>query len=370
MTPCESNCACCQRHSVHIHSMLQRALGELNFYRKLLQMEPLTSADAFELSTDDTNNLQPASCQGSISRSAGLEAMPAEILDRIVQFVDGKSILSLCHSFPYYKYISTAMFNFAHRFPDEYYSPPDLWPDMYFPMLDDADSKPIDFPIQHLHAAGAYSRIISKHSGNFYIHCSENVLNYLGALPDVLSVRYGDASSTSGWVKFLCGLADAKKRIQSCTVNADLEFSCWPEIAIQLTRLRIQSLIWVAKVVLPIHVQEALPFISGLKYLEVALPTEIFQCNLSRCLELTEISFTQLLHFDDCEGLVHWILQQIKGSRIRKVWCKKLPLRAGHSCEFESLAITSDFLKHGWHTETRVDDGRVCFVYRGSSSVL
>ncbi|KAJ3234078.1 hypothetical protein HDU78_006044 [Chytriomyces hyalinus] len=223
-------------------------------------MEPLTSTDAFELSTDDTN-LQPALCQGSISRSAGLETMPAEILDRIVQCVDGKSILSLCHSLPYYKYISTAMFNFAHRCPDEYYAPPELWPDMYFPMFDNAESKAIDFPIQHLRAAGAYSRIISKYGGNFHIHCSENVLNYLGALPDVLSVHPGDNSSTSGWVKFLRGLADAKKRIQSLVVNADLEFSCWAEIAIQLTRLRIQSLTWIAKVVLPIHVQEALPFI-------------------------------------------------------------------------------------------------------------
>ncbi|KAJ3381985.1 hypothetical protein HDU80_001656, partial [Chytriomyces hyalinus] len=112
-------------------------------------MDPSTSVDALE-----TSNIKLTSCLGSITRSAAFETMPPEILVRIAQFVDSKSILPLCHSIPCYKYISAAMFDFAHRFPYKEYTLSKLWPDMYFPEILTFKTKWPDFPIEHMHAAG------------------------------------------------------------------------------------------------------------------------------------------------------------------------------------------------------------------------
>ncbi|KAJ3223987.1 hypothetical protein HDU78_011120, partial [Chytriomyces hyalinus] len=333
----------------------QRALGELNFYRQLLQLDPLTSMDAFR-----SSSIQPASCIGSFSRSAGLEMMPPEILDRIAQFVDSKSILPLCHSIPYYKYISTAMLDFAHRFPNERYTPSKLWPDMYFPIVPTAKSKKTKFPIQHLHAAKVYSRIISKHCGNVHVPCSMNVLNYLDALPDVVSVCPGDDSSCSGWTKFLHGLANANKQIISCTVDVASNLHDWCEVAHQLKQLQVQALIWNDEDYFPTGIEEALPFISGLTYLEVQVPGDIPDgASLSRCLDLEEISIALLL-YGDTEDLVERILEQIKGSHIRKVSCKIPPTTRYFkpTIVLDALeTILSEFLEHGWHKEHQ-SDGR------------
>ncbi|KAJ3233767.1 hypothetical protein HDU77_000542, partial [Chytriomyces hyalinus] len=234
-------------------------------------MGPLTSMDAFELSADHAI-VEPSACLGSITRSAAFEAMPPEILDRIVQYVGPDSILPLCHALPNYKYISAAMFDFAHRFPNEKYTPSKLWPDMYFPKFKNTESKTTEFPIQHMQAAGVYSRIISKHGGNVFVPCSKNVFNYLGALPEVLSVYPGDINTCSGWAAFLRQLADSNKRIRFCIVGIVQAYDIWAEVAHQLTRLPIQSLIWRDE--LPVVVQEALPRISGLEYLQVDRPRD------------------------------------------------------------------------------------------------
>ncbi|KAI8833632.1 hypothetical protein BJ741DRAFT_650550 [Chytriomyces cf. hyalinus JEL632] len=157
----------------------------LNFYRKLLQMGPLTSMDAFESSYKSTPR------QISITQSPAFETIPPDILDRIAQFVDADSILPLCHSMPYYKYIATAMFDYARRFPNDGYTPYELWPNMSLPMIETPESNIIDFPVKHVRAAGVYSSITSKKGGEINVPCSKNVLNYLGALPDVVSVNPG-----------------------------------------------------------------------------------------------------------------------------------------------------------------------------------
>ncbi|KAI8820349.1 hypothetical protein BJ741DRAFT_638968 [Chytriomyces cf. hyalinus JEL632] len=126
----------------------------------------------------DNAVVEPTSCQGSVTHSATFETMPPEILDCIIQFVGANLILPLCHSMPYYKYVSEAMFNFAHRFPNQRYRPYMLWPDMYLPGVPNEPSKTIDFPMQHLLAAAMYARIISKNGGNVHadlfqkIHCT------------------------------------------------------------------------------------------------------------------------------------------------------------------------------------------------------
>ncbi|KAI8820902.1 hypothetical protein BJ741DRAFT_637942 [Chytriomyces cf. hyalinus JEL632] len=354
---CTSHCACCQKHAVHAHSLQQRALDEINMYRKLLRMEPLTSM--YKLYTDDAK-AQPAPFLGSITRSAAIETMPPEVLDRIIQYVDVESIVSLCHAVPYYKYISAAMFEFGKQFPNEWYR--SLWPDVDFD-----ESAVIDFPIQQLRAAKAYLRIVVKYGGTVSIHSSMNLPKYIGALPDVLSVYPGDSRSCSVWAKFLCELADANKRIRTCvltrfyytgkapfTKSSDHSDKDWTQAAKQLTRLRIRSLI--VRYNLPDKVQEALPFISGLSYLEVDDPTDLHENNgLSRCLNLTEISFVRAPRSD----WVGCILRRIKGSRIQKVWCNR-PYQDSEVLE----PISSEFLRHGWHMKGRAADNKWCFAYR------
>ncbi|KAI8836493.1 hypothetical protein BJ741DRAFT_605703, partial [Chytriomyces cf. hyalinus JEL632] len=255
------------------------------------------------------------------------------------------------------------MFDFAHRFPNEHYTPYKLWPDMCFPIVTNIYSKTTEFPIQHLHAAGVYSRIVSKHGGNVNVPCSKNVLTYLGAFPDVLSVHSGGDFSGSGWAEFLRGLTDTNKRIRSCTFEVKSEYSCWVEAAHQLTRLEIQSLVWDTEYILPEEIQEALPFIPGLAYLELNIATDICENILSRCLTLKEISFTQLL-LEDSEDPVGCILRRIEGSRIQKVWCTGLSTQ-GFRWDPEGLeTLSSDFLKNGWHKEIHGDDEKVCFVHR------
>ncbi|KAJ3230223.1 hypothetical protein HDU77_001361, partial [Chytriomyces hyalinus] len=243
--------------------------------------------------------------------------MPPEILNRIAQFVDGRSILPLCHALPYYKYISAAMFEFVHRFPFEGYSPYGLWPDMRFPMLRSTDSEITEFPIQHLHAAAVYIRIVSKHGGIVYVPCSKNIVNYMGAMPDVVSVFLG--SDFSSWGPLLRGLADVKTRIRTCTVEVASADVLWGEIASSLKRLSIQSLVWEGNNRFPVEVLEVLPDISGLSYLELCNPMDINENSLSRCSDLKEISFSGLLSFVDGANQVEDILRRIRGSPIQKV---------------------------------------------------
>ncbi|KAJ3221183.1 hypothetical protein HDU81_010827 [Chytriomyces hyalinus] len=332
-----THCVCCQKHADYVQSLHQRALEELNFYRKLLQLDPLTSMGAFESSTDAAVD-EPTASPESITRSAALGTMPAEILDRIVQFVDDESIMPLCHAMPYYKYISAAMFDFALRFPDEYDTPSELWPDLFLPRIQNSESVLTDFQIQNVHAIGVYSRIVSKHGGTVNVPCAKNVFNFLGTFPDVVSVHPSLDSSRSGWAEFLRGLAEANKRIQSCTVEAVSSGEGWDEVAKQLTRLQIHSLIWIDDDGLPIEVQDALSDITGLTYLE----------------DLKEIAFTRLLP-EDSAGLVECILRRIEGSHVQRVWCEKLT--AGSLARHvETLdIITADFLQHGWHKETHDD---------------
>ncbi|TPX42346.1 hypothetical protein CcCBS67573_g10518, partial [Chytriomyces confervae] len=318
----------------------ERALDELNFYRKLLQMDPLTTMDAFELSSEIAVD-EPALCLGSVTRSASFEAMPPEILDRIVQFVDSDSILPLCHALPYYKYISTAMVNFAHRFPEEKYTPSKLWPDMHLPIHQSYMSEATDFPIQHLHAVGTYARIISKNSGNVHVPCSQHVLNYLGALPDVLSLCPGDSNYRSSvWVDFLRGLADSNKQIRSCEVDGDSGVSDneYDEVAEQMMRLQIQSLIFRDDFFPPIAILDALPFIKGLSYFATDVPGDCDENDfLSRCVDLKEIEFLRLLG-EEPVGQADYILQLIEGSRIQKVWCEK-PSPKRYKKESKALQI-------------------------------
>ncbi|KAI8835356.1 hypothetical protein BJ741DRAFT_607740, partial [Chytriomyces cf. hyalinus JEL632] len=355
MAQCPSRCACCLRHAVHIHSLHQRAINELNLYRKLLQMDPLTSVDE---SFADHAIVKPTPYLGSSPCSAAFQTMPVEILEHIVQYVGADSILPLCHALPNYKHVSTAMFDFANRFPNEKYTPSKLWPDMYFPKFKNTETNMTEFPIQHMHAVGAYARIISKHGGNVFVPCSKNVFNYLGALPDVLSVFPGDINTCSGWADFLRQLADASKRIRSCIVGDVQAYDIWAEVAHQLTRLPIQSLIWRDE--LPVIVQETLPRISGLRHLQVDRPIDVRENNsLSRCLHLEELSFARLMFFETAVGLVGRILRRIKGSRIRKVWCEKLSQDDRVNLTAWEM-ISSDFLEHGWRKEGgRTIDDRV-----------
>ncbi|KAJ3240614.1 hypothetical protein HDU77_011109 [Chytriomyces hyalinus] len=322
--------------------------------------------DAFESSSHAVIDAT-TTCHGSIARSAAaaaaFENMPPEILNRIVQFVDGESILPLCHALPYFKYISAAMLDFAHRFPNEYRRPSQLWPYMIIRKNQSNATNVTDFPIQHIHATRVYARIISMHGGHIFLPCIENVLNYLGAFPDTISVYADNDSSSEGCVEFLRQLADANKKIRFFVMGmTPLDEPEWDEVAHQLTRLSIKSIIWECGNCPPDEIWDALPFISGLSYLEMGLPHDTPEItDLAGCLDLTEISFTEVVR-NLKDGTVENIMELIKGSRIQKVWCD-VPLRRvwkeTYSEDFEILS--REFLKYGWDKEMHDDDERVCF---------
>ncbi|KAJ3380029.1 hypothetical protein HDU80_002238 [Chytriomyces hyalinus] len=143
--PCSACCPCCEAHAVREQHLQDAVLEEINLYRTLLRMEPLTSVAAFSIPSRISTPVipQPVSPQ--------FECMPSEILDRIASFVDGDSILTLCHSVPYFKYISKAM-------------------------LDGFD-------------------------------------NVVGALPDSLRVVIGDVKTGSGLSQFLSLVKESKKKL-------------------------------------------------------------------------------------------------------------------------------------------------------------
>ncbi|KAI8820348.1 hypothetical protein BJ741DRAFT_638967, partial [Chytriomyces cf. hyalinus JEL632] len=62
MTPCSSQCACCQRHADHVQSLHQRALDEINFYL-LPQATPSIKAMSQEQpTTSQSNTCMPLEC--------------------------------------------------------------------------------------------------------------------------------------------------------------------------------------------------------------------------------------------------------------------------------------------------------------------
>ncbi|TPX51976.1 hypothetical protein CcCBS67573_g09973 [Chytriomyces confervae] len=82
--------------------------------------------------------------------------------------------------------------------------------------------------------------------------------------------------ASSGWVEFLCGLADASKQILSCTVDVVSVFSgTRVDVAHHLTRLQIESLIWIDEGVLHIELQDAFPFVTVLLALKLKVPNDI-----------------------------------------------------------------------------------------------
>ncbi|KAJ3219318.1 hypothetical protein HDU81_000362 [Chytriomyces hyalinus] len=148
-------------------------------------MNPLTSLTAFsDLQSATATTHAVPTAHGHI-QCASFESMPPEIFDRIVSYVDHDSILRLCHSVPYYKYISKAMFEVSSVFPMEAAMPLNLWP--VFKILDDEMHKPL-IPLQHLYAVEVYSRVLSKHGGSAYIPCCVGINEFQHVLPDTLSI--------------------------------------------------------------------------------------------------------------------------------------------------------------------------------------
>ncbi|KAI9326712.1 hypothetical protein BDR26DRAFT_924240 [Obelidium mucronatum] len=136
----KTNCLCCQVSNQRI-SELQRnsnrekdilnetvanMLQELNSYRRLLHLEPLKNASAFE----DIKHFQADNSPPSNLAPLNLASLPREILDKIVRFIDSQSILPLCHAIKRLKPISEAIHDVQKTFKSHI---SDVWPDFYFP---------------------------------------------------------------------------------------------------------------------------------------------------------------------------------------------------------------------------------------------
>ncbi|KAJ3396350.1 hypothetical protein HDU80_009994 [Chytriomyces hyalinus] len=137
----------------------------LNSIRRLPQMPPL---EIFG-SSFVTQPVSLAPCLSTdtvLSKPATvviptLESMPPEILDLVASSVDGFSILRLCHTVRYYKYISQAMFDIGYPLTlqkSQKFVQLNFWPCAYLQQPSDCDVfATIPIPASHMHALQTYS---------------------------------------------------------------------------------------------------------------------------------------------------------------------------------------------------------------------
>ncbi|KAI9348644.1 hypothetical protein BDR26DRAFT_707314 [Obelidium mucronatum] len=97
-----------------------------------------------------------------------LQAMPTEIIDRIVSFVGSDSIMQLCHSLPELKHIYRCIYNVALAFPEFYCEGPEkLWPEFQFPCeIGYYSNKLLDIPVRHFYTIYSLTSLVSRYGGS------------------------------------------------------------------------------------------------------------------------------------------------------------------------------------------------------------
>ncbi|KAJ3286267.1 hypothetical protein HDU79_006613 [Rhizoclosmatium sp. JEL0117] len=128
---CQANCKCCIRSAAQLEIWKAEMLDEINMYRTLLKMPPQAMLSlSYPLLVDDTGAPQTTF---HVTKSS-LQHLPPEILNRIIGFTHGSSIMRLCHCFPQYLHLSKAIYDVAMCFPGYYLDPCQLWPTLEFPV--------------------------------------------------------------------------------------------------------------------------------------------------------------------------------------------------------------------------------------------
>ncbi|KAJ3229076.1 hypothetical protein HDU78_009269, partial [Chytriomyces hyalinus] len=354
-------------HLHRLRSVKVAMLGEINFYRKLLRLDPM-SLDAFSPPPSQLT-INPSFVSNTMMPTARFESMPPEILDRIASFVDGDSIVQLCHSMPYFKYISKAMLDLANVFPEDFEQPEDIRPTFHMPSVVLIANllwwEKLVIPTRHLYTLGMYSRVIARHGSYASVHCAVGLDDVLGALPDTLhiSCRYETLD------KSLYTLATAKKRILYLDIlkgPADLDQAALSRAVTRLSDLPLNALS-LKGATLPTEMYEALPTIVGLYCLQL----ESFgQCGgriLSKCANLNTVEFEHIELSPKLEEMVHEFIVSIRTSNIRKLsFVNALNSGSGSGGSDRVMArieITSMFAHRGWQRESSDGASDLTFVY-------
>ncbi|KAJ3219230.1 hypothetical protein HDU81_000370, partial [Chytriomyces hyalinus] len=329
-------------------------LGEINFYRKLLRLDPM-SLDDFSPPPSQLMTANSSIISNTMMPTARFESMPPEILDRIASFVDGDSIVQLCHSMPYFKYISKAMLDLANVFPEDFEQPEDLWPTFHMPSVVQIANllwwEKLVIPTRHLYTLGMYSRAIAKHGSYASVHCAVGLDDVLGALPDTLHVSCPYETLD----KSLNILASAKKRILYLDIlkgPADLDQAAFNSAVTRMSNLPLNTLS-LKGATLPTQLYETLPKIHGLFCLQLESFDQCAGRILSRCPNLTTVEFEHIERSPKLEEMVHEFVGAIRTSNIRKLtFVNALNSSGGSGGSGRAMArieVTAMFAKRGWH---------------------
>ncbi|KAJ3408421.1 hypothetical protein HDU80_005742 [Chytriomyces hyalinus] len=194
--------------------------------------------------------------------------MPPEILDRIASFVDANSILNLCHSLLYFKYISKAM-------------------------LDIADTLRLE---------------------------NKRFDNLAGALPDTLRVVIGDVTTGPGLSERI--ISESKKKLLQFDFQFEHPFDTGgafnlESIVCMLTVLSPSELKLYGAA--PQEIWNALPHIKGLSIRHIILLDLCKAQILGQCFDLEEVVITMLQFSIDLEYVLPRFLAYTRETRVSKV---------------------------------------------------
>ncbi|KAJ3226830.1 hypothetical protein HDU81_007097 [Chytriomyces hyalinus] len=294
---------------MQITSLHVELLREVNRYRKLLRMDPVTGLAAFsdlQSATATVPHPEPT----PQAQDASLESMPSEILDRIVSFVGYDSILPLCHAVPYFKYISKAMFEVSYVYPSEAAKPHDLWP--VFNIPDEEMPRPL-IPLQHLYAVEVYSRVLSKHGGSANVPGCVGIGNFVQVLPDALSISSHAMDTYLNLGNFLGVIAASKKRVVA--FDFQVSFNLFDDaedlLMTQLSNLSINEIYIDGAIFAKLY--DTLPLIKGLQVLKLDIFGDYDSRALARCPQLVELQFRYCRNEKEWEDTADRFLRGIQG---------------------------------------------------------
>ncbi|KAJ3223745.1 hypothetical protein HDU78_011192, partial [Chytriomyces hyalinus] len=256
-----------------------------------------------------------------------LESMPPEILDLIASFVEGISILRLCHAVRYYKYISQAMFDIGYPLTlqkSSKFAQLNFWPCAYLRKPSDGDvfaTMPI--PASHMHAFETYSNILSKHGG--YASIDSTSMTMVGALPKNMVVDVGHATPSPATDKFFGALHNAKKNIWQLSLGYLYFTSCESDpdslvvTAKWLVKLRIHELHFQSSSGIPMEIRGMLHLMPMLKSLYLRKLGDCAGIAFSEFKMLKKLMISDLfVGRENPEELVQHVVNVLKPTKIQQ----------------------------------------------------
>ncbi|KAI9334578.1 hypothetical protein BDR26DRAFT_866860, partial [Obelidium mucronatum] len=202
-----SECKCCLQSELRIkavHSQyeiqidalndqLKFATEEVNLFRRLLDMPPVTSIQP----TSPSNANRDIVNRNAQHRSS-IQLLPLEVLNRIVEFVSSsKCVIFLCHTIPALKHISAAIYDVGIAFKMR---PNQIWPSFWFPVVWKEDShyvngvrrvgNPIPISGKHLVPVSRLTHLLSRYGGAAKVQCHsvQYLESVLPLLPKTIDV--------------------------------------------------------------------------------------------------------------------------------------------------------------------------------------